>query len=77
MFASQVTVLDHNFAYEKYHLLTSMFGTNPALEKILKKTRRKKNNTKEGKETKNKENTRQTQQTVPGRGVLIENGDKE
>lgn len=45
--------------------------------KGTEKTRRKKNNSKEGKETKNKENTRQSQQTVPGRGVLIEPGDKE
>lgn len=36
-FASQVTILDHNFGYEKYHLLTSMFGSNPAMEKILKR----------------------------------------
>ncbi|KAK8372125.1 hypothetical protein O3P69_011014 [Scylla paramamosain] len=35
-FASQVTILDHNFGYGKYHLLTSMFGSNPAMEKILK-----------------------------------------
>ena len=35
-FASQVTILDHNFGYEKYHLLTSMFGSNPTIERILK-----------------------------------------
>ena len=37
-FASQVTILDHNFGYEKYNLFTSMFGSNTAMKNILKLT---------------------------------------
>lgn len=35
-FATQVTILDHNFGYGHYNLLVSIFGTNPQMERVLK-----------------------------------------
>lgn len=32
-FATHVTVVEHNFSYDKFHLGTSMFGTKPYVQK--------------------------------------------
>ncbi len=52
-FASQVTVLEHNFGYQDPHLLREMFGTNPDIEKDLKRRESKKITLTKGKRKKN------------------------
>lgn len=52
-FASQVTVLEHNFGYQDVNLLREMFGTNPAIEKVLKRKESRKITPTKGKHKKN------------------------